>query len=640
MEIKDKFLQAGFNVMKTETNENRLLAFLKENYPQVIRDGEINVSELKTATGLPVDEKTNGYGLNFIGRNAAKAKYEQKTAKELKINSFLSKKFDTTQNIVLKGDNLDCMKILKNYYAGAIKCIYIDPPYNTNSDEFVYPDKFDAEEREVLGLTNLNENDLARMEFAFGSKKSHNGWLAFMYPRLMLARDLLSRDGVIFISIDDNEQANLKLLCDEIFGEENLIYQLSVVDKLNGNDNSSGMMETQEFCLIYAKSKNNFDMGVLPIEDDTNDWQIDKIGFWKEGGGIKATGVASRREDRPNLFYPLYINEDTLEFSLEKNDYFTYELLPKIDGTDGRWTWAKEKFVKDANEVIIKKVKDGYSVYKKQRPALGDLPSKRGKTTFYHSSYSTANSSAEIKAMFDGKKVFPFSKSTYLIKDFISLANIKQNEFILDFFAGSGTTGHAVMQLNADDGGSRKFILCQIDEPIDPKKKKEAFDFCVNNNLPPVISSITAERLKRAGDKIVGATLSVANNGGLFKDEQLKIPDVGFKVFDTIDAPKLAIEDGQIVFQNMENDSLSRIYNMIFSIGIDEPNSKLECLVENCMYKIDNHYYITHAENLDKTENKEYLSNAIKEGKVFIDGWTASINTTLQNYKEDVKIVF
>ena len=212
------FIKAGFTVVGTENNENKLLSFLKENYPNVIRDTEINIEELKTVLGLPIDEKVNGYGLNFVGRNFARAKYAQKTAKELRLNTKLSKSIDTTENLVLKGDNLDSLKILKNHYSGQIKCIYIDPPYNTANEEFVYPDKFDKEEAEVLGLVNLSESDFARMDFSFKTKKSHNGWLAFMYPRLLLARDLLSKDGVIFISIDDNEQANLKLLCDDVFG--------------------------------------------------------------------------------------------------------------------------------------------------------------------------------------------------------------------------------------------------------------------------------------------------------------------------------------------------------------------------------------------------------------------------------------
>ena len=215
------FINAGYAVIDTESNENKLLNYLKENYPTVISDNELKLDELKAVLGLPIDEKVNGYGLNFVGRNVARAKYAQKTEKELHLNTTLSKDIDTTQNLVLKGDNLDSLKILKNHYSGKIKCIYIDPPYNTTSEEFVYPDKFDKEEAEVLGLANLSKSDFERMEFSFKSKKSHNGWLSFMYPRLLLARDLLCKEGVIFISIDDNEQANLKLLCDDIFGEEN-----------------------------------------------------------------------------------------------------------------------------------------------------------------------------------------------------------------------------------------------------------------------------------------------------------------------------------------------------------------------------------------------------------------------------------
>src|SRR5574344_2251160 len=175
------FIKAGFTVVGSENNENKLLSFLKENYPNVIRDTEINLEELKTVLGLPIDEKVNGYGLNFVGRNFARAKYAQKTEKELRLNRSLSVAEMNTQNLVLKGDNLDSLKILKSHYSGQIKCIYIDPPYNTEKDEFVYPDRFDKEEAEVLGLANLSESDFARMDFSFKSKQSHNGWLAFMY---------------------------------------------------------------------------------------------------------------------------------------------------------------------------------------------------------------------------------------------------------------------------------------------------------------------------------------------------------------------------------------------------------------------------------------------------------------------------
>src|SRR5690554_6415230 len=265
---KDIFKDEGFSVVETET-PNKLLEFIKENHPNIIRDNEIKLEELKAVLGLPVDEKVNGYGLNFIGRNVARSKSASETEKELKVNPELSKDFDTTQNMVLKGDNLDTLKLLKSHYSGKIKCIYIDPPYNTTNDDLVYPDKFDKEEAEVLGLANLSQEDMERLEFSFSTKKSHNGWLSFMYPRLLLARDLLRQDGVIFISIDDNEQANLKLLCDEIFGEENFVANV-IWKRKRGRDNSAKWFsKSHEYSLIYSRNKEKFEVNYLELNKET-----------------------------------------------------------------------------------------------------------------------------------------------------------------------------------------------------------------------------------------------------------------------------------------------------------------------------------------------------------------------------------
>jgi adenine-specific DNA-methyltransferase len=191
------------------------------------------------------------------------------------------------------------------------------------------------------------------------------------------------------------------------------------------------------------------------------------------------------------------------------------------------------------------------------------------------------------------------------------------------------------MQLNAEDGGNRKFILCQIDEPI--KKDKPAYKFCAENNLPSFISSITIERIKRAGEKIAKDIEAENNKSGMFEEHKKQIPDLGFKVFDSVDAPTLKVDDnGQISITENEADALSRIYNMIFTVGLDEPTQVPEEVIKESIYKIGNNYYIT---NSEKIKSDDY-SNAIKNGKVFIDGWTASLNGTLQNYKEDVKIVF
>jgi len=615
------FIKAGFTVVGTETNENKLLSFLKENYPNVIRDTEINIEELKAVLGLPIDEKVNGYGLNFVGRNFARAKYAQKTEKELRLNTTLSKNIDTTQNLVLKGDNLDSLKILKNHYNGKIKCIYIDPPYNTTGDEFVYPDKFDKEEAEVLGLANLSESDFARMDFSFKSKKSHNGWLSFIYPRLLLAKDLLKKDGVIFISIDDNEYANLKLLCDDIFGEENLVGSFTWKNKYGAGAKTKGFIEVHEYILCYSKGK------ITNVEAKLTDEQIKEFDKKRDekyairGGYITQPLMTKSMDDRENLKYSIVYDGD--------------EIIPRK-----QWVWEEARLLKaiENKEVVFKKKKNGeYSVRNKVylKDENGNI--RKGKPITVLNGPFNQEGTEEVENLI-GEGVFSFPKPTALLEYLLSFRINEQdeeNEIFLDFFAGSGTTGDAIMKLNAKDVGSRKFILCQVDEPI--KKDKPAYKFCIDNNLQPLISSITVERLKRAAEKIAKEIEAENSKTGLFDEDKKQVPDIGFKVFDSVEAPKLKVDDkGQISITENETDALSRIYNMIFTVGLDEPTQVPEEVVKDCIYKIANHYYIT---NSEKITSDDY-SNAIKNGKVFIDGWTASLNGTLQNYKEDVKIVF
>lgn len=615
---KEDFIQEGFNVVETENNDNKLLHFLKEHYPNVIKDGEINLNELKAIAGLPIDEKVNGYGLNFVGRNFARAKYAQKTAKELKLNTDLSKNIDTTQNLVLKGDNLDSLKILKSYYTGKIKCIYIDPPYNTKSDEFIYPDKFNKEETEVLGLANLSDDDFARMDFSFKTKKSHNGWLSFMYPRLLLARDLLSDDGVIFISIDDNEQANLKLLCDDVFGEENFVASFIWERAFSPKNDAKYVSSSHDYILMYAKQIDEFVIGRLPRTGEANSRyqnpDNDPRGSWM------SSDISAKR----------YTPKDRYKITTPSGRV--------VEPPAGRsWRLSEKAFSERLHDGRIWFGEDGNGVPRIKR-FLSELKHEGlvPISFLFHKDVGHSQEGAqEVVALFDNKGVFDGPKPLRLIKHLIKLANIDFSSIILDFFAGSGTTGHAVMQLNAEDGGNRKFILCQIDEHI--KKDKPAYKFCVENKLPPVISSITIERLKRAGEKIAKEFEAEAGKPDLFEENKKQMPDIGFKVFDSVDAPKLEIDEiGQISIRFNDNDALSRIYNMIFTVGLDEPAQKPEEIIKDCIYKIGNNYYITNSERI----SKDNFADAIKNGKVFIDGWTASLSGTLQNYKEDVKIVF
>ena len=648
---EQEFMQAGYKVVGTENNENKLLNFLKEHYPSIIKDNEIDLNELKAIAELPIDEKVNGYGLNFVGRNFARAKYAKKTEMELRLNATFSKDIDSTENLVLKGDNLDSLKILKNHYTGQIKCIYIDPPYNTDKDEFVYPDKFDKEEAEVLGLVNLSESDYARMDFSFKTKKSHNGWLAFMYPRLLLARDLLTNDGIIFISIDDNEQANLKLLCDDVFGEENFVGELTWEKKKKGTFLSNSLTNIKESILLYSKNSFCFNGLIGEINTSSETYPCINASNKREIRTIKK-GIKSKYRDA-NYFLKKgsEISDTTMSLVLHSDLKIKDNILEEDLIIEGNWRYTQENMTTYAESDKLYITQDLYIrriVDEPRNKTIKDLLLREGtnknlkysdfnKNNLFEDGWGSNEDAEEELRLLMGKiGVFSNPKPVKLIAKLIT--SVRDDEMIiLDFFAGSGTTGEAVLRLNSLVGGNHKFILCQIDEPIDPVKKKAAYDFCIDNNLPPVISSITIERLKRAGEKIAKDLQAEDRESDLFKEDKKQVPDIGFKVFDSVEAPKLEVDDkGQISISFNESDALSRIYNMIFTVGLDEPTQVPEVVVDNCIYKIGSHYYIT---NSEKITSDDY-SNAIKNGKVFIDGWTASLNGTLQNYKEDVKIVF
>lgn len=641
------FTNAGYTVVGTENNENKLLSFLKENFPSVIKGNEIDLNELKAIAGLPIDEKVNGYGLNFVGRNFARAKYAQKTEKELHLNTSLSKNIDTTENLVLKGNNLDSLKILKSHYSGKIKCIYIDPPYNTTSDEFVYPDKFDKEEAEVLGLANLSESDFARMDFSFKTKKSHNGWLAFIYPRLLLARDLLSKEGVIFISIDENEHAQLKLLCDEVFGDEN--FAGDVVWKNSSKNDEAYISMQHEYVLVYVKSKvhnlgkwEELKDGLPEIYKAFEEFKKKHRNNWEEIHKEALAWFKQFPNSNPitNSKHYTWMDEKGVYFpdniAGPNHGQYVYNVVHPITGEICKPPASGWRFPEDT---LKQRIKDNLVHFGKDHTVVPN-----NKTYLKNTEYQSLTSlkfkdgrvaSNLLKNIFGVKDIFTNPKDSGILMSFMKAISVSNGDIVLDFFAGSGTTGHAVMQLNAEDGGNRKYILCQIDEPID--KKKPAYQFCIDNNLPPVISSITIERLKRAGEKIMKDIEEVNSKSGMFVEDKKQVPDIGFKVFDSVEATKLKVDEkGQISITENETDALSRIYNMIFTLGIDEPTQVPEMVVENCIYKIGNHYYITNSQLITSDD----YSNAIKNGKVFIDGWSASLNGTLQNYKEDVKIVF
>ncbi|MCI6641061.1 MULTISPECIES: site-specific DNA-methyltransferase [Campylobacter] len=603
---KNEFIKNGakiFDAAKTQNNE--LFEILKTKFPQTINDNQVNLTALKTLLNIPKNE-IQGYELTWTGKGLANMLYSTSPDTELK---FIEKTGKNAENVIIKGDNLEVLKILKNGYYEKVKLIYIDPPYNTDSENFIYPDTFYIDE--IVKELKIS-NEMMNFFKNITGTKSHSGWLSFMLPRLKLARDLLKDDGVIFISIDDNEMANLKILCDEIFGEDNFVACLCVVDNLKGNNNTDGVSQTNEYCLIYAKNREILKINELKIQEDDESllkWNIDEFGYWKEGRNIKGTGENAPREKRPSMFYPIYLN-DNMEISLEKNDEFYIEVLPLTNNKEMCWNWSKEFLKNNKHELIVKKTKNGFNFIKKQRPSLGDLPSKKIKTTCYSPKYSTSVSSNTIKEIFNNESVFNYSKSIYLIKDFLQISTTpNSNDIILDFFAGSGTTAHAVMELNAEDGGNRKFILVQIDEKIDEQKSKTAYDFCKNElkSKIPFISDITVERVKRAAAKI----------------KKEKNTDLGFKIFSIENKVKLQKQKEELNLTVRNISPFDTALNLMLSSG-----KTLDCdlieIFKDKLYRYEESFYL-----VDCDDDVLKFLRQHKECEIFIDGYE---NLSLQNF--------
>lgn len=391
-------------------------------------------------------------------------------------------------NFLLEGDNLASLKLLEKTHRGKIDVIYIDPPYNTGNKDFIYDDNY------------VDSVDQFR----------HSKWLSFMEKRMKIAKNLLNEKAFIFISIDDNEQSDLRILCNEIFGEENFVANLPTIMNLKGNQDEYGFAGTHEYTIVYAKNKNLGNLGLFEIDendDEFSKWDEDEIGYYKKGANLKSTGVNAPREKRPNLFFPIYVCEDG-NFSVDEKLENSIEIYPITDGKEMSWRWSKEKFNNEKYNVIITKEEGRIAIYKKQRPEIGDLPSKKPKSFFYKPEYSSGNGTSQIKDIFVDK---PFNnpKPIELIKDILQLST-NQFSTILDFFAGSGTTGHAVLKLNAEDGGHRKFILC-------------------TNNENNICREITYQRLKTVitGKRKDGSTYSDGLPGSLkyFKTDFIPISE-------------------------------------------------------------------------------------------------------------------
>lgn len=383
------------------------------------------------------------------------------------VKRIIGTKEGSPNHIIIEGDNYQALISLYFIYERQIDLIYIDPPYNRGKDDFRYNDRY-------INPENAYKNSM---------------WLSFMSKRLSIAKKLMKDSGLIFISIDDHELAPLILLCDDIFGVNNRIGTLPTIMNLKGNQSEFGFAGTHEYTLVYAKNKSLCKVGQFNIEEEDSSWLEDSIGLYKKGATLKRTGNDAPREHRPYGYYPILVNkeykvstvseeefshiynpvtdsfDDAYVDSLVKNyqaEGFTV-LLPLIGSTKASWRWQRSKVEKEYAEIIVVDGRDGLSLYKKQRPELGDLPSKKPKSILYKPEYSSGNGSNQLESILGSSEDFQNPKPLELIKDFV-LIGTEKDSLILDFFAGSGTTLHATMLQNKEDQGHRKCILVNSNE--------------------------------------------------------------------------------------------------------------------------------------------------------------------------------
>ena len=410
--------------------------------------------------------------------------------------------FDS-ENLYIEGDNLEVLKLLQETYLGKVKMIYIDPPYNTGND-FVYEDDFAQSADEYMGNSGQYDEEGNRLVTNTESNgRFHTDWLNMIYPRLKIAKDLLADDGVIFISIDENEIENIIKLGCEIFGEDNHLGEIVVKSNPRGSMSTAEIASLHEYLSIFSKNRLECRIiGHLLTENMTSEYKYkDENGEYRLLG-LRMRGGFWRRSDRPNLYYPIYITPNTGLVSLERSSEYCEEVFPVQPSTmeDGTWRWSKEKVIEQGYLLLGKKItRNGelcWDIYQKDYLTKGNQERRtKAKSIWDEPEINYQNGTVEIKSLFAKSGIFDYSKPVFLIMRILEMLDLKDEDIILDFFSGSATTAHAVMKLNAEDGGHRKFIMVQLPEKTD--EKSEAYKAGYKN-----ICEIGKERIRRAGRKI------------------------------------------------------------------------------------------------------------------------------------------
>lgn len=507
---------------------------LRKHFPQCFNlDGEFDIEAFKAALpgGTNITDETSGF--NWLGKNYARMLTNMDTTTLICPDEEHNAKPDNkeSQNVYISGDNLDALQHLVKSYSGKIKVIYIDPPYNTGSDGFVYNDKFNFTGEELSKRLDISIERAERiLSMTRRGSASHAAWLTFMLPRLSFARDLLTDDGVIFISIDDNEQANLKKICDEVFGEECFIGNIVRPTGQTTGQDSSGLGSSFDYILVYSKNEEIELNGLELTEKDKLRFQSqDDVGFYAYDQ-LRKTGSNDKREDRPNMYYGIENPDGEILYPIATAGYESrwrverksYENLVK----NNLIIWKKTK---RNNEEIwwpyVKYYLDGRT--KRPSPLWADLEGNK-------------KAAREVRDLFDGKKVFDFPKPVDLLLRIVQIACDK-NSIIVDFFSGSSTTAHAVMLKNLEDNSNRRYILIQLPEPCKPDSEAAKAGY-------QTIDNIGMDRIKRSAKKIKEANPHFTG-------------DLGFKHY-TLEEPK---QDTLLLMEDFDP-----VSNSLTTLSVDD----------------------------------------------------------------------
>lgn len=586
---------------------------LKKHFPQCFdKQGNFiseKLNEIVAGSGIAFSKES--YSMNWLGKSYARLLANERPLTLLSEDKAHNQKPENqnSENLLIKGDNLEVLKHLKGAYTESIKMIYIDPPYNTGSDGFVYQDDRRFTPSQLAELAGVDVDEAKRiLEFTQSKANSHSAWLTFMYPRLYIARELLTDDGVIFISIDDNEMTQLKLLCDEVFGEDNFIG--NIIWKNVTDNNPTNIATEHEYILVYAKLKDNianfWKSQLSDIKDILVNIGNSLIEKYNNIDSLQNAYTSWYREHKSQL-WPL----ENYKF-IDKNGVYSGERGVHNPGKEGyRYDIIHPETGKPCKEPLM-----GYRFPKETmkrmidegRILFGDDENKLVEIKVYASDYQQKLSSVfnldgraganELKDLFlDSKKIFTNPKTIKLLEELISFAS-NNNDLILDFFAGSGTTAHAVMELNKADGGNRKFICVQIDEPTD--KTKEAYKAGYKS-----IFDITKARIEKAANKISQENPDYQGDLGFKRFETLPIFDGYLDNIERLEGEQTELFDGSTL-SNEQLEHLLTTWKVYDGIPLTQPLIETD-LAGYIAYRHDKLLYLMH-QGFQTESLKDFLS--------------------------------